>query len=156
MGSKQSAVALWSARSSGILRRLNSLVRGPMKRVPATAPLALPPRHQGWRERSPSEGRADCTEDPNVHRALDSLTKSADGRVTTAKARLAVVKTDRERGMSCFPLPGQPCYGRLRPPSRLKMNSLALGLDGRLASQKSPNIQAKESIRYELTTRNNC
>ena len=27
----------------------------------------------------------------------------------------------------------------------------ALGLDGRLASQKSPDIRAKENIRYELT-----
>jgi hypothetical protein len=26
----------------------------------------------------------------------------------------------------------------------------ALGLDGRLASHKSPDIQAKENIRYEL------
>ena len=27
----------------------------------------------------------------------------------------------------------------------------ALGLDGRLASHKSPDIRAKENIRYELT-----
>jgi hypothetical protein len=34
---------------------------------------------------------------------------------------------------------------------RLKMKSLALGLDGRLASHKLPDIRAKENIRYELT-----
>jgi hypothetical protein len=31
------------------------------------------------------------------------------------------------------------------------MNSLALGLDGRLASHTLPDIRAKENIRYELT-----
>jgi hypothetical protein len=31
------------------------------------------------------------------------------------------------------------------------MNSLALGLDGRLASHYLPDIRAKEIIRYELT-----
>ena len=48
--------------------------------------------------------------------------------------------------MSCFPLPGGLCYGWLWPPSRLKMNSLALGLDCRLASHYLPDIRAKENI----------
>jgi hypothetical protein len=43
---------------------------------------------------------------PNLHRAHESLTKSADG----------------------FPSPETPCYGWLRPPSRLKMNSLRSAL----------------------------
>src|SRR5215469_13895926 len=62
-----------------------------------------------------------------------------------------VRKQDRERRMSCFPLPGEPCYGRLRWPSRLKMNSLALGLDGHLASHFLADIRAKESIGHELS-----
>lgn len=65
-------------------------------------------------------------------------------------ARWWQVCSETRGRMSCSPLPGKPGYGWLRPPSRLKMNSLALGLDGRLASQRLPDIRAKENIRHEL------
>ena len=44
-----------------------------------------------------------------------------------------------------------PCYGWLRRPSRLKMNSLRSALTAAAASHESPDIRAKENIRYELT-----
>src|SRR5271163_836455 len=86
---------------------------------------------------------------PNVHRAHKSLTESADGRVTTAYAHLEGVNRPGKEN-SRFPLPRTPCYGWLRPPSRLKMNSLRSALTTAFASQKSPSIRAKEND-YELT-----
>jgi hypothetical protein len=44
-----------------------------------------------------------------------------------------------------------PCYGLLRRPSRLKINSLRSALTAAAASQKLSAIRAKENIRYELT-----
>jgi hypothetical protein len=42
------------------------------------------------------------------------------------------------------------CYGWLRRPSRLKMNSLRSALTAAATSHKSPDIRAKENIEYEL------
>jgi hypothetical protein len=44
-----------------------------------------------------------------------------------------------------------PCYGWLPAAVKAQDELAALGLDGRLASHKSPDIRAKENIRYELT-----
>ena len=44
-----------------------------------------------------------------------------------------------------------PCYGWLRRPSRLKMNSLRSALTAASPAKRSPAIRAKENIRYELT-----
>jgi hypothetical protein len=61
-------------------------------------------------------------------------------------------KSGDRLGVSPVPLrpEGSQC-GRLRPPSRLKMNSLRSALTAAEASHKSPDIRAKENIGYELT-----
>jgi hypothetical protein len=56
-----------------------------IRRVPATAPLALPPLHQKMeREGTQQTAAPTVPRTPNVHRAHESPTKSADGRVTSA------------------------------------------------------------------------
>jgi hypothetical protein len=44
-----------------------------------------------------------------------------------------------------------PCYGWLRRPSRLKMNSLRSALTAASPAKRTTAIRAKENIRYELT-----
>jgi hypothetical protein len=58
---------------------------------------------------------------------------------------------DREGAYLMFPSPEEPCYVWLRRSVKAQDELAALGLDRRLASHKSPEIRAKESIRYELT-----
>lgn len=48
---------------------------------------------------------------PNVHRAREPLTKSADGRVTITKLDAEVRETGRERRHACFPSLGSQSYG---------------------------------------------
>jgi hypothetical protein len=50
----------------------------------------------------------------------------------------------------CFPLPGETRYGRLRPPSRLKMNSLCSALTAVLASQTIQLSGKRETKHHEL------
>ena len=51
-------------------------------------------------------------------------------------------------------MPGQACYGRLRPSSRLKMNSLRSALTTVLNGQNVPAIRAYGSGTTNLTTAN--
>jgi len=52
------------------------------------------------------------------------------------------------------PMPGQPCYGRLRPWSRLKINSLRSALTTVLDGQIVPTVRACGSETTNLTTAN--
>ena len=89
---------------------------------------------------------------PNVHRAHEALTKSADGRVTTAQARHGSGEEQFGKGAyPCLPSPGAPCYGWLRWPSRLTMNSLRSALTAASPAKRNRISGRRKKNRYELT-----
>ena len=83
---------------------------------------------------------------------------SADGRVATVQARPDEdrILIAQESGV-LFPLPGKTRYGRLRPPSRLKMNSLRSALTAVLARQRiQPSGKGKQNTTNLHKQRTNC
>jgi hypothetical protein len=80
----------------------------------------------------------------------ESLTKSADGRVDDSLAWLAWRQLAKGAYV-CFPSPGYTRLWLAAAPVKAPDELAPLGLDRRLASRKSPDIRAKENIRYELT-----
>jgi hypothetical protein len=74
--------------------------------------------------------------------------KTSGDSSSSARQRL---HSDRDRRVVfCFPLPGETRYGRLRPPSRLKMNSLRSALTAVLARQTIQLSGKRETKHHEL------
>ena len=75
---------------------------------------------------------------PNVHRAYESLTESADGRVTTALARHGSGEKQIGKGsMPMFSFARSALLWLAATAVKAQDELAALGLDSRLASQKN-------------------
>ena len=91
---------------------------------------------------------------PNVHRAHESLTKSADGRVDELKPGSRVVNTGRERSIRVFSFARIDQLWLAAAPVKAPDELAALGLDRRLASPESPDIRDEEKHHMNLPTTN--